>query len=249
MAEDKVLQIIGAPVRNPIVSIDPTLGDEEHNAPQYLVYPVQWHNVGKEYLTEQPCIVDFGESFDMVEPPQDLSTPGPYRSPELILDCAAGIGSDLWALGCTLFEIRTGRKLFGTFYDDDNSYLVAMVQVLGPFPEPWWSTTWTKRRRMYRDKPDTNGLVIAAVEPKERKHPGASIRHHPSVAHGARSLQGKLAPGLWYLDGQPQDRSYHQPISPEEIELFAGFLSKLLEYTPSKRIAAADLLSHEWFSL
>ena len=28
------------------------------------------------------------------------------------LDKGAGVGSDLWAFGCTLFEIRTDRKLF-----------------------------------------------------------------------------------------------------------------------------------------
>lgn len=249
MAEDKVLQIIGTPVRNPIVCRDSAPRHERLIAPQYLVYPVQWQDVNREYLTEEPCLIDFGESFETMQPPQDLGTPGPYRSPELILDRAAGINSDLWALGCTLFEIRTGRKLFGAFDDDDDSYLDAMVQVLGPLPEPWWSTTWTQRSRLYKDEPDAKGLAVSAVETEEVHIPGVIRVIHPSVAEGAQSLRDMLAPGLWYPSSHGRNGDRHRPIAPEEIEVFADLLGRLLEYVPAERITAKDLLEHEWFRL
>lgn len=105
---------------------------DEVTAPQYLVYPVRWCDVDSRHISPEPCLIDFGESFKASDPPEDLGIPAPYRSPEIILEKTAGVGSDLWALGCTLFEIRTGRKMFNLFDDDDDAYLDAMVQVLGP---------------------------------------------------------------------------------------------------------------------
>jgi serine/threonine protein kinase len=230
---------------------------ESHNestAPQYLVYPVNWAKVDTKYLAEDPCLIDFGESFEVLEPPEDLRVPGPYRSPELILDKVAGFGTDLWALGCTLFEIRTGRKLFSPFDDDDDSYLDAMVQVLGKLPEPWWSTTWQERRRMYRDEPDYRGRAVAAVEPSVTKdeqgarEPGVTITVHPSVAQDARSLLDMLAPGLLYMsDERPGE--YHRDICQTEKGVFADLLGQLLEYDPKHRISAKEVLNHEWFTL
>ncbi len=141
LAEAAVLRILGEPMQNKVLD---EAGESPSNttAPDYLVYPVQWDKVDSRYITDQACLIDFGESFEASKPPKNLGTPGQYRSPELILDKMAGVGSDLWALGCTLFEIRTGRKLFSPFDDENDDYLESMALVLGKLPEPWWSTTW-----------------------------------------------------------------------------------------------------------
>jgi serine/threonine-protein kinase SRPK3 len=159
--EDEVLQILGSPVVNPVLNACKEC-HYESTAPQYLVYPVSWWDVDTQFISKESCLTDFGESFEISQPPDDLGIPGPYRSPELILDKEAGFGSDIWALGCSLFEIRTGRKLFSSFDDEDNDYLDAIVQVLGKLPEPWWSTTWEDRRKMYKDEVDEQGLAVAA---------------------------------------------------------------------------------------
>lgn len=39
--------------------------------------------------------------------------------------------------GCILFGIRTVRKLFDTFDDDQDEYLSKMAMILGKLPEPW----------------------------------------------------------------------------------------------------------------
>jgi serine/threonine protein kinase len=250
--EDEVLQILGSPVVNPVLNASKEC-HYESTAPQYLVYPVSWWDVDTQFISKESYLIDFGESFEISQPPDDLGIPGPYRSPELILDKEAGLGSDIWALGCSLFEIRTGRKLFSPFDDEDNDYLDAIVQVLGKLPEPWWSTTWEDRRRMYKDEVDERGLVVSILE----SEPGNDNRPdeesvitsivHPSVADNARSLQDKIAPGLWYMSHPGGDR--HRDISQTEQEIFADLLGRLLEYKPDDRISAKDAINHEWFKL
>lgn len=79
-------------------------------------------------------MIDFGESFKASEPPKNLGIPDNYCSSELIFEQKAGIGSDLRALGCTLFAIRTGRMLFATVFGDLDDQLNLMVRWFGKFP-------------------------------------------------------------------------------------------------------------------
>jgi len=239
---------------NPILSASEECHSEA-TAPQYLVYPVNWWKVDTKYISKESCLIDFGESFEISHPPDNLGIPGPYRSPELILDKEAGFVSDIWALGCSLFEIRTGRKLFSSFDDEDNDYLDAIVQVLGKLPEPWWSTTWKDRGRMYKNEVDEQGLAVAILEAEPGKDdPGEqetviTSTVHPSVAVNARSLQDKIAPGLWYMSDHYPDGDRHRDISQTERELFADLLGQMLEYKPEDRISAEDAINHEWFKL
>ena len=110
---------------------------DKYTAPQYLVYPISWgdvtlDNVRGDFITGTACIIDFGESFDVSDPPLDLGIPQIYCSPEYALDKNIGFGCDIWALGCRLFDIRKGRRLFDTFDDDLEEYLCAMAMVLAP---------------------------------------------------------------------------------------------------------------------
>lgn len=241
----QVIQLLGQPSVNPVrkARLSP---EESPSVPDYLVYPVDWTKVGIHRITSQPCLIDLGESFRTSSPPADLGTPRPYRSPELMLDQKPGVASDLWALACTIFEIRTGRKLFSAFDNDDDEYVDAIVTILGVMPEPWWSSTWGKRRDYYKDEGDELGRVV----PHEEEPPlPPNVSIHPSVAQGARSLQDKLAPGVWYMDSGLPPEEKHRDIPQREIEVFADLLGKLLRYRPADRISAEEALGHEWFTM
>src|SRR5271154_2554956 len=152
LTEEQVIQELGEPQQAEVVTesgetpTDPT-------APKYLVYPVDFRKVDSRFVTDQACVIDFGESFKASNPPQDLGIPESYRSPELVLDKVVGVGNDLWALGCTLFEIPTGRRLFAMLDDGVDGHLYLMVLLLGKLPEPWW-TTWEARKNCFEDEAD-----------------------------------------------------------------------------------------------
>lgn len=203
-----------------------------------------------KFISDQTYIgvIDFGESYTVSNPPEHLGIPSSYKSPELILDKTTGKSCDIWALGCTIFEIRTGRKLFAPFDDDDDSYLEEITQVLGKLPEPWWSTTWKSRRDWYKDEADEHGRVVDVekLDHKQReKVPGVISTFHPSVAQGARSLRDKLKPGVWYIEAP--GKMIHREISQEEMNVFGDLLSQLLRFEPNKRVSAELALEHVWF--
>ncbi|KAB5566278.1 kinase-like domain-containing protein [Coniochaeta sp. 2T2.1] len=253
MSEDEVMEILGKPRMSEVVTVS---GDAHHldTAPRYVVYPIDWDKVisnpkGASLVDEKACVIDFGESFEVSAPTPDLGIPQVYCSPEYTLEGAVGIGCDIWALGCTLFEIRTGRKLFDTFDDDKDEYLRKIAMILGKLPEPWWSDTWEARRQYLQDETDMSGRVVevsrdnsamAADQAEGERHVVVYERPEP------RSLHKALREGLYYenwnwLGGIERD------ISEKEIGLFADLLAKLLRYSPGDRLSAAEALEHDWF--
>jgi serine/threonine-protein kinase PRP4 len=54
-----------------------------------------------------------------------------YRAPEIILGCPFNTQIDVWAAGCTLFEIYTGQFLFPG--SSNNQMLKLMMQAKGRF--------------------------------------------------------------------------------------------------------------------
>lgn len=49
----------------------------------------------------------------------------------------AGLASDAWALGCTLFAIRTGRKFIDPFDENQDDRLCFIIETLGSPPAKW----------------------------------------------------------------------------------------------------------------
>jgi hypothetical protein len=62
-----------------------------------------------------------------------------YRSPEVILGAKYDTSTDIWSLGCMIFELLTGEFLFdpksGQKYSKDDDHLAQMIELLGHFPK------------------------------------------------------------------------------------------------------------------
>lgn len=217
--------------------------------------------MNKAFLKDEIHLTDFGVSYNVPSPPHRLSIPRSYRAPEAILDGKIGIPCDLWALGCTLFEIRTGNKLINASPPDDiDEYLARIVTLLGPFPEPWWTTTWKTRRELFKDEIDSQGRAIDAnpwwVEMGLQMYSrtGELVPYQET-----RSIREGLARGAHvdYMETVDttnwRDRKSSlfkvRDIPPDEIEAFADLLEAILQYEPEKRSGLREIEQHGWFKM
>ena len=148
LSEDELIKQLGEPNKEPLLTVS---GESPApSGPEYLVEGLSLDRLDARFISDQVSIIDFGESYDMHSPPEDLGITASFRSPELLFDNAIGVGCDLWALACTIYEVRTRSPLFENFIDDDDEVIMQMVPLLGKLPKPWWSS-WKARGQWYEE--------------------------------------------------------------------------------------------------
>ncbi|EHK24113.1 uncharacterized protein TRIVIDRAFT_147331 [Trichoderma virens Gv29-8] len=105
----------------------------EKGVPESLVEPPEY-TFDKSELLDEVQLVDFGESFFISNPPKSICTPTSLHPPELVFRHSLTGAVDTWNLGCTTYELITGRTLFEAGFNDRE--LVPQFQkVLGGVPE------------------------------------------------------------------------------------------------------------------
>lgn len=97
---------------------------------------------------------DFGSYVDEGEYYNESFGTRYYRSPENILVGKSSYPNDVWALGCTIYEILTGEILFDPDkdkeYDRDFYHLKLINELCGKFPISFLKTT--KNYKIYFNK-------------------------------------------------------------------------------------------------
>ncbi|KAI0545803.1 kinase-like domain-containing protein [Xylaria curta] len=248
LSEEELLRLVGEPEKAGLV----TASEEKHDlptAPQYLVYPIRWEDIAQDssagrFFTAESCIIDFGESFEILNPPPELGMPQSYCPPEFVLDKKVSASCDIWALACTIFEIRTGRRLINPFDDDIDEHLCKMAMVLGKLPEPWWSETWEARRRFFVDEADLDGKVIKADREGHPLPEDRAFYQKPET----RSIREAIGEGLFY-SFRLKPGGIYKNISEAEIDCLSDLLEKMLKYNPDERLRITDALEHPWFKM
>ncbi|KAH7327768.1 kinase-like domain-containing protein [Stachybotrys elegans] len=217
LPEDRLLELLGPPLKAHVRSQS---GDLPASSPQYLVCQADTSRLG-EYMTDDICVIDFGESFPIASPPPDLGMPENYLPPEVLLgENAVGLPCDLWALGCTLFEIREQLPLFYMITDPDE-LLAEFVRFFGKpprsFRDKWeaWGDFFDEQGRWIQGGEDWS-LEVALSKPIE-------------VIENGR-VKALIT-------------------SAEEQKLMADLLYKLFQYEPDKRWSVEDVLAHDWFKM
>lgn len=101
--------------------------------------PKKAHELDAEYTSCFVKIVDLGNAcWTHRHFTEDIQT-RQYRCPEVIIGCSYDTPSDIWSIGCIVFELLTGDMLFdpqaGTSWSRDEDHLALMVELLGYFPK------------------------------------------------------------------------------------------------------------------
>ncbi|KFA51242.1 hypothetical protein S40293_05110 [Stachybotrys chartarum IBT 40293] len=127
------------------------------------------HSQGYAHGGEAKLILsDFGVAFR----PSDKSrfesyTPLVLRPPEAFFEPETPLtfASDIWSLGCVIFELLAHRSLIDGFLAPQDEITAQQVELQGPMPPEWW-VKWEKRPKWYDEagKPLSNESDIWSWE-------------------------------------------------------------------------------------
>lgn len=245
------------------------------HAPAYAVEPL-YLTLEDECIIKEIAIIDFGDAFEVVQPTKQSAIPDKYASPECQREVGSqpSIGSDLWALGCTIVEILSGVTPFefaGGFSFEE------LEEKLGPMPEPHrtkfveyckgghssyrlhntsnptlhllWDTEMLEGRRKEAFKEYGTEDLLHRTLGRE------AVESHPDVI--------RQSPKTISHEVLTSEDRYKRPVVPEmegtepgtikrQLDLAAipgavDLLRQVLRYFPEDRVAANKLLDHEWF--
>ena len=105
----------------------------------------------------------------------DLISTRPYRAPEVVLGNGWSYPADTWSLGCILYEVVAGSRLFEVH--DDNTHLLFMESRLGKLPE-----TFTLKSKHSKKYFDSTGKFLRPASVTKVQTPRAiseSLKDHP----------------------------------------------------------------------
>ncbi|KAF2813400.1 kinase-like protein, partial [Mytilinidion resinicola] len=105
--------------------------------PEAAVSAISYSNFNIGLLSGGIRIADFGEAFYTNSPPAGLGTPASYFAPEMLFGYQPSPASDVWALGCLIFEMHTSRIFAPTGFGTVVEALGITIEALGALPEAW----------------------------------------------------------------------------------------------------------------
>ncbi|KAF2687411.1 kinase-like protein [Lentithecium fluviatile CBS 122367] len=156
-----------------------------------------------------------------------------YRAPEIILGMEIGYGIDMWAVGCTVYELWTGKILFTG--RTNNQMVKAFIDCLG-----WPSEKLLKK-----------GLLTNVIEHFEAGPPlkfiSREVDQHGNLSTRKIEQQKKIARDL-KTRIQDATRGITQG-APTATELndFAELLGACLNLNVDKRLQPKEALAHKFF--
>lgn len=148
-----------------------------------------------------------------------------YRSPEIILKYKSwGSSTDLWSIGCIIFELITGDFLFdphdGKFFDKDEDHLAQIVELLGHFPLDEYLVDCKLTGKFFKLHPENHRQII--------------FKNIDNLKY-------------WGLEEVLVEK-YKFPKNDPQVKMICDLILKCLNFDLDQRYDAGSLLKHPWFS-
>ncbi|KAG9253443.1 kinase-like domain-containing protein [Emericellopsis atlantica] len=179
-------------------------------------------------------ICDLGTAIDKTDAATAQTSITPYlvsrfyRAPEIILGMPYDYGVDMWSIGCTLYELYTGKILFAG--DSNNQMLKAIMDVRGRITPKLY-----KRGQLSAQHFDEAGQFISIERDRVL---GKTNVKTLSMAKPSRDLRTRLmAASTGMAEGETR-----------ELHQFINLLEQCLALNPDKRLKPADALRHPFFT-
>lgn len=147
-----------------------------------------------------------------------------YRAPDIILGMQYDFAIDIWSIGCTLFELYTGKILFTG--RSNNQMLRAIMECRGKFSHK------ILRKTQFAGLHFDDLLNFRSVE-KDRLS-GKDVVRILNFIKPTRDLKTRLLTNAKGMDD----------VEIKELNLFVDLLEKCLSLNPEKRCTPAEALKH-----
>ncbi|KAF2191061.1 kinase-like protein [Zopfia rhizophila CBS 207.26] len=152
-----------------------------------------------------------------------------YRAPEIILGMKVDYAIDMWSIGCTLYELWTGKILFTG--ENNNQMLKSMMEIRGPF-----SLKNLKKGENAGLYFNENGLFRSV----EKDKTGKVFSRIITPKKPNRDLKSRIFDAAKGITTDAPTTT--------ELTQFADLLDRCLNLNAEKRITPHDALKHAFFS-
>ena len=226
---------MGLPVKEKVIRNDgmPT----GSSAPLYTVHPGNLEALEACIPTFKILIIDFGQAYFFDNPPDSVTSPSQFKAPEVLFDMTHMVVSpstDIWALGCNIFEICSGYTLFKALFNPRQDVLRDIVAMLGKPPHELWEG-WSEKAEYF----DSNATPIRASE--------------DSIMTVPYSLYDRVCDIAWLYPPEGQDldpgmrKNLNQLESVELTQLY-DLLKEIFKYDSQQRVAVKTAIQHPFLN-
>lgn len=181
-------------------------------------------------------ICDFGTAVDRrdIEANPEIASRF-YRAPEIILGLELGYGIDMWAIGCTIYELWTGKILFTG--GSNNEMIKTFMNCLG-----WPTEKLLKKGNLqnvlehFEAGPPLK-FISQEVDERTKQVTIRKIVQQKKIPRDLKSRINDATRGIT-KDNVPPEK---------ELNDFVDLLGACLNFNPEKRMQPKDALSHKFF--
>ncbi|KAH7317491.1 kinase-like domain-containing protein [Rhizoctonia solani] len=148
-----------------------------------------------------------------------------YRAPEIILGLPYDASIDIWSIGCTLYELYTGKILFPG--RTNNQMLLHMMELKGRF-----NTKMIRKAKFGDVHFDESAGVFLSAE--QDRITGANVVKRVTISKPTKDMRGRIMAAAGKM-------------SDEETKLtlaFVDLIDKCLALDPARRITPKEALMH-----